>query len=364
MKIKTLLNHFLFSFLAIMCIAGKNSTALATAPSGKTLVVYYSFTNNVRSIVNSLQSKINADIVEIQPAEEGLDYAANNYAIGSSLISAIRNNPNDASSYPAIKDVELNVENYDNIIVATPLWWSQMAAPMQTFLFHNGAKMSEKNIALIVSSASSGISGVVTDAKRLIPNGNFLEPNLWIKSSQVNNASSMIDQWLSQIIFPTIMSNDTISVKAGSYTFSVILEDNATASAFLELCPLTINMSELNGNEKYHYLDTSLPTNASCPETINAGDIMLYGSSCVVIFYKTFNTSYSYTKIGHITNPSQLAQALGTGNVEVSFGLDNTAINSVKVDNADNNLYYTIDGRATTNPEHGIYIHNGKKIKL
>lgn len=59
----------------------------------KTLIVYYSYTNNVERIVNELRNQIDADVVEIQPAEKGLDYAANNYAIGSAQISAIRNNP-------------------------------------------------------------------------------------------------------------------------------------------------------------------------------------------------------------------------------------------------------------------------------
>ena len=74
-----------------------------------------------------------------------------------------------------------------------------MAAPLQTYLFHNGNKMAGKNIGLIVSSASSGISGVEADAKRLIPDGHFLSPSLWIRSSQTSNASSMLENWLNDI---------------------------------------------------------------------------------------------------------------------------------------------------------------------
>lgn len=123
--------------------------------SAKTLVAYYSFTNNVRTIVNELKTQIQADVVEIQPAEEGLDYAANNYALGTQLLNTIKANPNDASSYPAIKSVNVDLSQYSDIIVATPLWWSQMAAPMQTFLFSNGAAMAGKNIWMIVSSVST-----------------------------------------------------------------------------------------------------------------------------------------------------------------------------------------------------------------
>lgn len=62
----------------------------------KTLIVYYSFTNNVHTIVNDLRTQIEADVVRVEPAEKGIDYAANNYAAGSALIQAIRNNPNSA----------------------------------------------------------------------------------------------------------------------------------------------------------------------------------------------------------------------------------------------------------------------------
>lgn len=82
---------------------------LPIAMSAKTLVAYYSFTNNVERIVTELSSQIEADVIEIEPAEKGLDYAANNYALGTQLLNAIRNNPDDASSYPAIDPVDVEL---------------------------------------------------------------------------------------------------------------------------------------------------------------------------------------------------------------------------------------------------------------
>lgn len=169
-------------------------------PEGKTLIVYYSFTNNVHIIVSDLLTQIEADVIRVEPAEEGIDYAANNYATGSALIQAIRNNPNDAASYPEIKPVEVDIADYDRIIVGAPLWWSNMAAPLQTFLFRYGGQMAGKGIGLIVSSSSSGISGVEADARRLIPDGIFLSPSLWIRSSQTSNCHSMIAEWLNKLI--------------------------------------------------------------------------------------------------------------------------------------------------------------------
>lgn len=178
----------------------------AIAADAKTLIVYYSYTNNVERIVTELRSQIEADVVEIEPAEKGLDYAANNYAIGSAQIAAIRNNPNAASSYPPIDPVNVNLADYDCIIIGAPLWWSNMAAPMQTFLFNNGAQMAGKKIGLIVSSASSGISGVEADAKRLIPNGEFFSQSLWVRSSQVSNSRALISSWLTQINYSVVSS--------------------------------------------------------------------------------------------------------------------------------------------------------------
>lgn len=181
------------------------------AGQAKTLIVYYSYTNNVERIVTELRNQIEADVVEIEPAEKGLDYAANNYAIGSAQIAAIRNNPNDAASYPAIDPVSVDLSQYSTIIIGAPLWWSNMAAPLQTFLFQHGAEMAGKNIGLIVSSASSGISGVESDAKRLIPDGKFLTPSLWIRSSQTSNAATLISDWLKAIGYESLAGIESVA---------------------------------------------------------------------------------------------------------------------------------------------------------
>lgn len=178
----------------------------AVSVQAKTLIVYYSYTNNVEHIVNELRTQIEADVIEVEPAEKGLDYAANNYAIGSAQIAAIRENPDDAASYPTIDPVNVDLSQYSTIIIGAPLWWSNMAAPMQSFLFQYGKDMAGKNIGLIVSSASSGISGVESDAKRLIPNGNFLSPSLWIRSSQTSNAKTLLQNWIQDIDYNNLTS--------------------------------------------------------------------------------------------------------------------------------------------------------------
>lgn len=108
-------------------------------------------------------------------------------------------------------------------------------------------------------------------------------------------------------------------IKIHETTFFVDLEDNETSRAFCDLLSMKLSMQDLNGNEKYAYLDSPLPTKPIRIQTIHAGDIMLWQDRCIVVFYKTFSTKYAYTKIGSITNSYPLQQCLGTKNVVVQF---------------------------------------------
>ena len=110
-----------------------------------------------------------------------------------------------------------------------------------------------------------------------------------------------------------------ITIKIGSKHFIAALEDNATARAFRALLPMTINMTELNGNEKYFRLSDNLPANASNPGAIHIGDLMIYGSRTLVLFYKSFPTSYEYTRLGRINDTKGLTAAVGSGSVKVTL---------------------------------------------
>ncbi len=118
------------------------------------------------------------------------------------------------------------------------------------------------------------------------------------------------------------MSERKIRIIANTKVFTATLLNNNAAKAFSEKLPLTINMTELNGNEKYYDFSSSLPTDSVNPNLIKNGDLMLYGSKTLVLFYQSFSTIYNYTKLGTIDNPTGLAAALGTGNVRVTFELD------------------------------------------
>jgi hypothetical protein len=108
----------------------------------------------------------------------------------------------------------------------------------------------------------------------------------------------------------------------GERRFAITLADSAAARAFAAQLPLSLDMVELNGNEKYADLPEALPSEARRPGKIENGDVMLYGTSTLVVFYARFNSSYSYTRLGRVENPADLPGALGLGGVRVVFSED------------------------------------------
>jgi hypothetical protein len=108
----------------------------------------------------------------------------------------------------------------------------------------------------------------------------------------------------------------------GERRFAITLTDNEAARAFAAMLPLTLDMPDLNGNEKHVTLPKALPANPSRPGTIRNGDLMLYGSDTLVVFYLTFNSSYSYTRLGRVDDPAALARALGPRTARVVFSKD------------------------------------------
>ena len=118
---------------------------------------------------------------------------------------------------------------------------------------------------------------------------------------------------------PTDPSVKNIVLTVSGTTFEATLGNTKAAQEFAAMLPLSLNMQELNGNEKYCNLSQKLTTDSQKPGTIHAGDIMLYGRDCIVVFYETFQTSYNYTPIGNITDPARLKETLGTGNITIKF---------------------------------------------
>jgi hypothetical protein len=118
--------------------------------------------------------------------------------------------------------------------------------------------------------------------------------------------------------------DNALIITIGDKVFGATLSDNPTAAAFKALLPLSVDMSELNGNEKLLRLPASLPAQPLRPASIQSGDLMLYGTNTLVLFYKSFATTYSYTRIGRIDDPAGLERAVGDGTIAVTLAARHT----------------------------------------
>ena len=116
-----------------------------------------------------------------------------------------------------------------------------------------------------------------------------------------------------------------VTIQVEDKAFEALLFDHDAARALAQQLPMTVNMKELNGNEKYYDLPAPLPESAERIGELHAGDLMLFGSDCLVLFYEDFDTEYRYTRLGAVQDPSGLAQALGRGDVTVTFFLADRA---------------------------------------
>ena len=310
------------------CSSMGESKAASADEAGKVLVVYYSYTGNSRQIVQSLTDQIDADVMEIEPAEKGLQYEANNYALGMQLLNAINAAPDAPDSYPAIDPVSItDLSGYDNIIIVTPLWWSQMAAIMQTYLFNYGPQMAGKHVGLIVSSHSSDIPQVVLDAKRLVPDAVWMGDALWIKASNHANRAALISNWIASLDFAQGQSSmdEKLYITIDGVTQSATLVDNAATQELmtrLRVAPITVTLNSSGGFEIWGALGFALPTSN---EQVDAqpGDMVLYNGSNICLFYGS--NSWSYTRLGHIDdlNTSELRTFLkaGESNIGVTLSL-------------------------------------------
>lgn len=112
-----------------------------------------------------------------------------------------------------------------------------------------------------------------------------------------------------------------MTIQVGESTFTATLEENAAVDALVEMMesgPVTIQLSDYAGFEKVGALGASLPTSNS-QITTQAGDIVLYQGSQIVLFYGS--NSWSYTRLGRIDDLTGWTEALGSGDVSVTFSL-------------------------------------------
>ncbi len=293
----------------------KNLDGQDTSPAGgpRILVAYFSATGSTAAVAGYLSDALDAELYEIT-AERPYTAADLDYTDPNSRSSREQNDP---AARPEISGTVEQMEQYDVVFLGYPIWHGQAPKIISTFL--EGYEFSSKTIVPFCTSHSSGLGSSADNLHALASDAHWLEGNRFSSSAD----ASAVEAWASGLELPEGKGEETkmpdVRIEAGGQVFTATLADNPTARALLERLPLTAAMKELNGNEKYYNLPAPLPVDAQVTGTIHAGDLMLYGTDCLVLFYESFTSGYQYTPIGRVDDPTGLAAALGSGDVEVVF---------------------------------------------
>ena len=124
------------------------------------------------------------------------------------------------------------------------------------------------------------------------------------------------------LTFHIALCEEKYFIRINNVDFSFELKNTEAANQIKKKLPFTHKMTNLNGNEVYYTFKDKFSKNEKSIGTINTGDIYLYKADTLVLFYKSFSTSYSYTEIGKLVNPTDLAQTIGSGDVTVQWCLN------------------------------------------
>ncbi len=307
--------------LAASCGKLDPSSTPSTDPEpqhvSRTLVVVFSATGHTRAVAEYAAEALDADLYEIEPAvpytEDDLKYYTDCRA---------DREQQDPTARPEIAGT-VDVSGYDLIALGYPIWHGQAPRIICTFL--EAHFFAGKTIAPFCTSGSSGVGSSADNLHALAPDATWLDGVRFPGSA----TREQVFDWAAGLkpapAEPSEPANPTETEAAGltltvnGSAFAVTTADSEAARAMAEMLPMTLEMRELNGNEKYAYLSETLPTDSRAVGHIEAGDVMLYGDSCLVVFYESFDTGYSYTPIGHIDDPSGLAETLGGGDVTIEW---------------------------------------------
>lgn len=122
---------------------------------------------------------------------------------------------------------------------------------------------------------------------------------------------------------PQIKEEEPIlKITVGEYEWTATFADNCAAEEFQQLLAqgaISVEMEDYGGFEKVGALGTTL-TRDDQQITTEPGDIILYQGNQITIYYGT--NTWSFTKLAHIDDPTDLQEKLGEGTVEVVFSLE------------------------------------------
>ncbi len=157
----------------------------------KKLVVFYSYTGHTKMIAESIQRKLNCDILEIKPVKP--------YSTDYQTVVDEEQNNSSVGKTPDIQKIDKNLNDYDEIIIGTPVWWYTIAPVIRTFLTQND--LSNKTIKPFATNAS-WLGHTFKEIQKLCPNSKVDKGmNIVFESYSDNIVTSPdeIEKWIDEL---------------------------------------------------------------------------------------------------------------------------------------------------------------------
>lgn len=281
-------------------------------PGGKTLVAYFSCTNNTENIAKHLEAILDADLYEIVP-ETPYSAADLNY----NTDCRANQEQNDPTARPAISGSVEHMEQYDTVFLGYPIWWGQ--APKILYTFLESYDFSGKTIVPFCTSGSSGIGSSATNLHSLADGATWLDGRRFSGSA----AESDVKAWVDGLDLPK-RESDTLYLKTGDTVWTATLADNSSAKALTDLLKqgdLTLSLHDYGNFEKVGPIGQTLPTNDE-QITTTPGDLILYQGTNLCVYYST--NTWNFTRLGKLDDElttEQMLAVLGDGDVSMTLSL-------------------------------------------
>lgn len=193
--------NFLSFLFMLLCVAttvtacgkedqpsGTNPEETITENAGKTLIVYFSWGGNTRTVANHIHNLIGGDFVEIETVVPYPDIYEQVIQIAPGQL--------ESDYRPELKTKVENMDEYDTLIVGTPIWGGHLAPPVKSFLA--GYNLAGKSIAPFCTHGGSGTAQSVSDIRSVCSDVTMLK-SLAVYGNRAGNARGEVEQWLKQI---------------------------------------------------------------------------------------------------------------------------------------------------------------------
>lgn len=265
-------------------------------------------------VANMIQKEVGGDVYLIETEEK--------YTEDFDELRDVNHEEMNNNTLPKLKESDLDISKYDTIFIGYPIWATSVPQAVLSFL--SEYDLSGKTVIPFCTHDGYGAGSSYDDIKNVLSDVDFLD-GLAIESSNIDNASSMITQWLTELGFHQNASTEKqLSIIVNGEELEGVLYDSELAKEIESHLPLTVEMSGFGGREYYGGIDFTPENIGDGQLNFENGDITYCSqNNTMAIFYAQTdrpNLSMEVIPIGKVTSDLSIFDTLES-NVEITFQL-------------------------------------------